>query len=330
MAKAVDGDALLALARRNRVEGLVWRAINDLDLPVDGPTADRLTAAATSIAQAGMLNAAESARLLASFDRAGIPLLFLKGLTLGVIAYGDPFVKMGWDIDLLVAPSRIGDAANRLVELGYRPVAPGDARRIAQWHDRNKESVWRKGKESIFVELHGRLADHPALIPAIDVGTTRQSVEISPKLMLPTLADDPLFAYLCIHGASSAWFRLKWITDLAAFLHGRDPAEFERFYRFAIDAGAGRSAGQALLLAERLYAIPLGGLRNRLLSDPANRWLVASAMIYLDGVWSRREPTETMLGTLPIRASQLVLLPGWRFKMSEATRQLASIVRRGA
>ena len=42
---------------------------------------------------------------------------------------------------------------------------------------------------------------------------------------MPTLADEPLYAYLCVHGASSAWFRLKWIADLNALLAGRTAEE---------------------------------------------------------------------------------------------------------
>lgn len=55
--------------------------------------------------------------------------------------------------------------------------------------------------------------------------SARQLVEVACGIELPTLARDEPSAHLCVHGASSAWFRLKWITDLAALIDGRPPAK---------------------------------------------------------------------------------------------------------
>jgi hypothetical protein len=57
--------------------------------------------------------------------------------------------------------------------------------------------------------LHSRLADSPELIPAIGAGSPHQKVEVVPGIVLPTLAADELFPYLCVHGALSAWFGVK-------------------------------------------------------------------------------------------------------------------------
>lgn len=328
-AQTVDWNRLFALAQRHRVEGLAWRALTAIGIAVPEPVASTWGAAAAAIAQAGMRNLVESRRLLAAFIQADIPLLFLKGLTLGKLAYGDPFVKMGWDIDVLVAPSHVGQAAQQLTSLGYRRIVPGDGLDTDAWHRRNKESVWQKDDAPVFVELHSRLADSPALIPSINMSSPHQSVEVTPGLTLPTLARDELFAYLCVHGSSSAWFRLKWINDLAALIRHEEPSEIERLFDHAVRLGAGRASAQALLLIDRLYAINLGPLRNRLLTDRANRWLLGSALFYLDGPLSRREPTETLLGTLAIRTSQLLLRSGWLYKIGEGLRQGAEILRGG-
>ena len=82
--------------------------------------------------------------------------------------------------------------------------------------------------------------------PSLDVHSPAQEVEIAPGIALPTLADEELFAYLAVHGASSAWFRLKWIADFAAILDARTGAEIERIYQKSQVLGAGRAAGQAL------------------------------------------------------------------------------------
>jgi len=93
---------------------------------------------ANGVAERNLRSTAESGRLLKSFSKAGLETLFLKGLTLSVLAYGDPFAKEGSDIDLLVDADAVKEAAALLEELGYRPSVPEGASRgaIARWHVR--------------------------------------------------------------------------------------------------------------------------------------------------------------------------------------------------
>ena len=115
-----------------------------------------------------------------------------------------------------------------------------------------KEWPW-VGSDGIVLDLHVRLADNPALLPVIGARSPTQDVEVSPGITLPTFQNEELFAYLCVHGASSAWFRLKWISDFAALASRFEPAELDRLYQRSQELGAGRAAGQALLLADRLF-----------------------------------------------------------------------------
>ena len=57
------------------------------------------------------------------FASAGVALLFLKGLTVGKLAYGNAMLKMGWDIDLLVDPDQLVEAAGLLEARGYRQIS---------------------------------------------------------------------------------------------------------------------------------------------------------------------------------------------------------------
>lgn len=278
-----------------------------------------------AIIEANLRAAAECDRLRGQFDHAGVDLLFLKGLTVAGLAYPNPFLKMGWDIDVLVEPQAVGTAISLLRASGYQPAIPASASdaQLKRWHESRKESVWHDAGTNTHLELHTRLADHPSMLPCIGMNSPRQMVKITEGITLATLAKDELFAYLCVHGASSAWFRLKWITDLAALLHGESGAEIDRLYKVAQRLGAGRTAAQALLLAQRLYSTPLGAdLLQELESGAINRWL---ANIGYRQISDPREPTEHALGTAWIRLSQLPLLPGWRFPLSEAFRQLTEI-----
>jgi hypothetical protein len=235
-------------------------------------------------------------------------------------------LKMGWDIDLLVPPEELDAAAAALESAGYRldlPAGPRAREGLELFHRYAKESVWKSADASLTVELHTALSDNPALLRGVGPHSPEQRVEVAKGRFLPTLRGDELFAYLTVHGASSAWFRLKWIADVAALLGRTPPAEIERLYRRSIELGAGRAAAQALLLCERLFDTPVPpALAAELRSVRSNRWLLAVALRMLAGRSLATELHHLRLGTLYIHVMQLGLLPGLGFKLGEFGRQI--------
>jgi len=206
----VDWPRFMRLVRRHRIQGIAARALQKHNIEPPEAEAALIATDASGIAERNLRSTAESGRLLKSFSKAGLDTLFMKGLTLSVLAYGDPFAKEGSDIDLLVDADAVEEAAGLLEKLGYRPTVPEGASRsaIARWHRRHKESLWYNSAKDTQVDLHSRLSDNVALIPAMGLKSPRRTIEITPSVNLPTLTDEDLFAYLCVHGASSAWFRL--------------------------------------------------------------------------------------------------------------------------
>ncbi len=324
LAEAVDWAGFLETCRRHRIQGLAWRAIGRLALSPPADIASQLESDAVRIATDGMRAAGICAQLRGACERAGIAILFVKGLTLSRLAYGDGFVKMSHDIDILVRQSDVDRAGATLLGMGYVQAVPRH-RQLAAWHRAHKESVWtRHGAPT--VELHSRLADNPRLIPSIGNDSPTEMVEVAPGIGLPTLAEDELLAYLAVHGASSAWFRLKWIADLAALLAGRDAQEIDRIARRSRELGAGRAMDVGLRLANQLFGIAVGPETKHSSATPACR-LLANAS--LGQLLAEREPTERFLGTATIHLSQLLLLPGARFALSEVARQVRAVLARG-
>ena len=324
----IDWNRLAMLSRRHRVQGVCWQGLQPLGRHIPAEIADRLRSDAEAIARANLLIAAESTRLLRLFRSAEVDLLFLKGLSLAALAYRDPYWKMGWDIDLLVSIEQLAQVATLLRCAGYLPHIPeaADDRQLARWHSTHKESVWRTAKGDFFIDLHTRLADNPEMLRGVGLASPRQVAMLGNGVELPTLGPDELFAYLAVHGASSAWFRLKWVVDLAALLSAKAGAEIEQLFERSQQLGAGRAAAQALLLVNRLFAVDLGRrLPAQLESDAMNRALAKIAGREIDRF---AEPTERPLGTMMIHLSQLMMKPGIRFAMSEANRQLRDVVAR--
>ena len=318
----LDWPRFWALAQRHRVEGLAWHGLRSLDTKLPEEFAVPLMAAARGIAEHGLRAAFECERLREHFGSREVPLLFLKGLAVGHLAYGDAFRKASSDIDLLVRADDIGHAGFRLRELGYKAVGPecSDDDTIERWHLGSKESTWVNSDETLCLELHSALTDHQDLIGGIGIDSPLQTVTVMPGITLATLANDELFAYLCVHGASSAWFRLKWIADLAGLLDGSSEAELAQMLAQAQSLGAGRSADQALLLA--CYLFPLlpvdAPLSRALRRKPIATWLARRSLAQL----LAPEPTKRRLGTFTIHLTQLVLAPGLKSSWHEFRRQI--------
>ena len=326
-APGLDWPRFVRIAQRHRVEALAWHALSASGAPIPAESAAFLKDRAQRIANENLQFADASRRLAIAFAEAGIPLLFVKGLTVGALAYGTILLKAGRDVDVLIAPEDLLPAAGILRQADFDCIGPPapDDRQLVAWHGGWKESAWRNAGGCL-VELHTALADNPMLIPGIGLGSPRQDVEIARGVILPTLARDELFAYLCVHAATSAWFRLKWLADLAALLAGAGEAEIRRLYERSQALGAGRSAGASLLLCHGLLGTPVPpGLLRTLRRDPSVALLVHAARKSMTGRAVETEILQLRLGTLWMHLAQLPLLKGWRFKWREARRQLGHV-----
>ena len=323
-----DWALFLDLVSFHRVKGLAWNALSTCGFPVPGAVREQISRAASEIAADNLKAAVECAALRDAFAKAGVGLLFLKGLTLGSLAYQSPPLKASVDIDLLIDPADLEAAADLLREAGYRVTTPKNDQALSAWHRRSKESVWVRERPFSQIDLHTRTADNPLLIPAVSAHSSSQKVQIGSGQYLPTLATEELFAYLAVHGGTSTWFRLKWISDFAGLIHLKEPAEIERLYRRSQILGAGRAAAQGLLLADRLFEtlVENADLRDELQKDRATRRLVEISFAFLSR--RPREPTEHFLGTLPLHLAPFLLMPAWRYKMSELAGQARKLTGR--
>jgi hypothetical protein len=323
-AEGLDWQRFLRLARFHRVQGLVWKGISAEKSQVPANVSEALAADATAIAATNLQVAVHCRTLLADFAQAQVPLLFLKGLALGALAYGSAALKSAVDVDLLIAPDALDRAADLLEDRGHILTIPkGNRARLRQWHHIRKESVWVAPGSGVQIDLHTRVADNLKMIPAIGVHSPSRLVDVGNGIELQTLGPVETFAYLAVHGASSAWFRLKWICDFAGAFADKSPAELIELYRKSLQLGAGRAPAQALLLADRLFGTLANNpaLKTELLRDPVSKLLYRAALRQLAGRSEPIEPTSRTFGTLRIHWTQFLLMPGLRFKGSELLRQ---------
>jgi hypothetical protein len=308
-----DWDVFLRLVERHRVVGLVHDALPAAGATVPADVAAQLAARSKAAALRNRLLLDELALLRRAFDAAGIAFLVLKGAALAQLAYGAATAKQTRDIDLLVAPDDAKAAFAMLKARGYAPLPPAvgisDAQFDALLRYYREIDVARPGS-NLPVELQWRAADNPTLLRGVDARSPAQDVALAGGLVVRTLAADDLFAYLCVHGASHHWSRLKWLADLNALL-ATTAADATQLYRHAQEVGAGLCAGQALLLCHYLFGLPLpGAIATELEAEQRVPRLATIAL---------RAMTEPQLANKPVRAvsvgvyTQFLFGRGWRF-----------------
>lgn len=288
--KIADWAGVLQLAARHRVEGLAHAALQGTGIGLPPDIGNALASRAQRIASRNGLLTDESVRLQRAFAAAGIASMILKGSALAQLAYGSVDFKQARDIDLWVAPDDALAALRHLEGDGYAlvlPRGPLDAAQRAAVLRYGREIELVHGVSKMRVELQWRLAAHPLLLRGVGATGARQTVTLPDGRALTTLADDDLFAYLCVHGAYHAWSRLKWLADLNALIASRHPGDIAHLYRHAETRSAGLCAGQALLLCQRILGLPLpAALAARLSADRriARLTRIASAAIHAPSV----------------------------------------------
>lgn len=325
-ADGVDWTVFAALIKRHRVEGLAHAALAVAAVRPPAPIAQALAARAGDIARQGLIQAAQSARLQALFDTAGIANLVLKGAALDQLAYGRLGLKSAWDIDLLVPPAMAARARALLETAGYEMTIPAasTAQAFAQWTALSKESVFVGRGTGVVVELHWRLVDGD-LLPGLSADSPGQSVALSAETVLRTLAPDALVAYLMVHGAAHGWSRLKWLADLNALLPGDDPAALEDVYRRSVALGAGVCPAVAIRLCRRLFGLAVAApLWREIDADLKARALERVALNAMAG-GAGRETADRPFVEDAILASRLLFADGRDWRRGEWRRQWVSV-----
>jgi len=323
----VDWGRFLAIVERHRIWGLARRGLAQAGVVLPAIIEGALEAKAAALARRNLVLAAETARLCRLFREAAVPVVFVKGVTLAALAYGDIALKHSLDIDILVSPAQVGEARAVLEGAGYalkQPLPALTETQLALLLGHAKEwEFWREAGE-VTTELHWTLTYNGLLMRDVDASCPLAAVRIG-DAEIPTFRLEELFVYLCAHGAQHAWFRMKWLADLGALLATVPSADIEGLYRAAQRRGSGRCAAQALLLCERLLGVELPAAFSAELRGTGTAPLLeALALDAMLGGGADAVLTDRPFGTLRLLASHFFLGEGWSYFWREISRHLVS------
>jgi len=323
----VDWERFLAIVERHRIWGLAHRGLTQAGVASPANIQAALDAMASALARRNLVLAAETARLCRLFREAAVPVVFVKGVTLAALAYGDIALKHSLDIDILVSPAQVGKARGILEQAGYalkQPLPALTETQLALMLRHAKEwEFWREAGD-VTTELHWTLTYNGLLMRDVDASCPLAAVRIG-DAEIPTFRLEELFVYLCAHGAQHAWFRMKWLADLAALLASAPGADVEGLYRAAQRRGSGRCAAQALLLCERLLGVELpAALVAELRGNGTAPLLEALALDAMLGGGAHAVLTDRPFGTLRLLSSFFLLGEGRGYFWREISRHLVS------
>ena len=321
----IDWARFSRIARRHRVAGLVWNGLSDSGVEVPADIARLLKADAGRTARASLASCAEAIRLQRLFEQAGLACAFLKGATVARLAYEDLGIRHAKDIDMLVPDAAFSSACDLLVSAGYRRTMPAGSltkAQLALWRLHAKEMEWRHDGKGVELELHWRPSSFSFLFTEPTDFARLHPVQVIPGAALKTLPEPDLFIYLCVHGASHAWCRLKWLADINALIAGRSAAAIEAYYQAAKDRGADRPVGQALSLCAKLFGLQLPpSVASDLSRSPAIPLLTGMALHAMTRGGAETEIYDLPFGTTLIRLSHLLMARTWREGFREAIHQ---------
>ncbi|HEY0835743.1 MAG TPA: nucleotidyltransferase family protein [Azospirillum sp.] len=320
VAAGVDWQAVAKGARQHRVEPLVLAGLQACRAPETPP--DVLAAlrhGSIAATRQSLAQAAEVARLSRLFAAAGVRMMVLKGVVLSQQLYGNLSTRGAGDIDLLVDPADFWTADGVLAGAGYRPAgAPVSAARRTASQRMFKDLMYRHEADGHLVELHQRLTDNPHRLRTDFASLWRDREEVAlGGATIATLPRSMLPLYLCVHGASHCWERLRWLADLTVLL--KDADGVAAALALADAAGVGAAMRRAAILGHDWLDLPVPG---PLLSMSPDRRRAArfAAHLFAGPGWLDGPPHGSVawfVREMRRRGHRYTLKGGWRHALRE-------------
>ena len=144
--------------------------------------------------------------------------VFLKGIPLAEMYYGDVGLRESIDIDLWVEPKGFVEIFSWIKSIGYNSklnIEKMNEHQVAyiQKTDHHHSLITNRSDFPREIELHWKIKGSSS---AFDLSSDRIQLAnwSSGEMSLSVLGHIDQFIYLCVHGTEHAWFRLKWLFDL--------------------------------------------------------------------------------------------------------------------
>ena len=218
---ATSADALLTAIRLHRLEILL--ADDPLVLQLIPQLADRLKLLARKEHMAALALASLTREMAALFERAGLPMLVIKGVPLALQTTGSLTSRGRGDCDLVVNPDDLCDAITLLQTVGFVLCESKGARGIVS------DSIY--GHYSRFVgmeislqrdiggqlqwcDLHWQVSHARGVLPGFQALWRRHDELSINNQPISTLNKSDALLHSCCHAAMDRWMSIRSLVDI--------------------------------------------------------------------------------------------------------------------
>jgi hypothetical protein len=199
----------------------------------------------------------ELLKLVDELEQAHIAVIPLKGPILAISAFGDVSLREFSDLDLLIHEQDIGRAQQRLTELGFLCTFK------SEWLDAylrfGHELEFARSDGAVTVDLQWRFAKKWLPFPLAPEALWERSstIQIAGRAVRQPCPDDYVLL-LCAHAYRHCWSRLKWISDVAAFIDTfGGQIDWDKLLQDVRGSGGLRILGLGLWLARQVCGVRL-------------------------------------------------------------------------
>lgn len=254
----LDWDLLRRLSARHRIDGLVWQCLTTgVGFAAPPQVLESLKQSCQRQIFTYLSQLAETSRLSGLIEAEGVAAIALKGCALGQELYApNPQLRQSQDIDLLVPAEDFGTVERLLAAEGYvrrspDPAMPTSADSMARYLANAFEYV--HPDKGLLVELHHRPMKDPQVLGAAfgELAARSRWIEIGSG-RVRCLGVDDMLVYLCCHAAGHAFFRLKWLADIARLLERSPELDMASVLAHARRLGGERQVALTFRMLEEL------------------------------------------------------------------------------
>jgi len=221
------------------------------------------------IAKKNMLMTAELINIMKLLEEHNIDAIAFKGPTLSQMAYRDITFRQYVDLDILINKKDINETEKLLETIFYKPeyVLEIYQKKILEnvVHDRAFQNI----KNNVRIECHWVLSSGEFFIDMNKWNDLQKpTFQTIKNQVIPTLSNEKLLVYLCIHGYKHMWERIEWLVDILK-LDLNNSLDYVKVLRISQDIGAQKIVLSSLYLCEKLFTMKLSiNITNAIQTEP--------------------------------------------------------------
>lgn len=258
VASGLNWDRLLTLAQRHGLAPLLYAHLSQVcDTSVPAGTLAFLRDYSQRNTAFVLLLTGTLVRLLKILDANGITAVPFKGPALAVTLYGNVARRQFADLDILVRPRDVPEAARVLEAEGFEPTIPIPSAMRARLLRHAYVQTFHRGSSRTLVELHWDIAERywAVRFDADAMWRRLEPVSLPGATASGPCAED-LLLLLCVHGVRHDADKLEGIAGIAELMRRTD-LDWARVWRQSEEMHCRRILEFGLLLAHGLFDVPL-------------------------------------------------------------------------